>query len=264
LRGRITSIALGAVAALWASAASAEDAAECRGFPSALDKVSVMQVTGSGPAHFFEAWVEGCERSAEHCQKRSYVVPGDRVLAEDADAGFFCAWYLDGKGRESWGLLPARRLAPAAVQERAPGDLAAWSGRWNMVGVATTRSRGEDDLSPTADIAIVAGGHRLKAAGDASYPYRDGLGELTANVGQFGEGGQDDDGLTISGIALHGAEATPKGGLATFVEEDCRIQMRRIGALLMVVDNGECGGMNVTFSGFYRRVGPVPATGAKR
>ena len=239
------------------SAAAAQDATDCLAFPSALDKVTAMQVIGSGPARFFEAWVDGCERSAEHCQKRSYVLPGDRVLAEGAGAGFSCAWYLDGKGRESWGLLSAARLARATLDEPAFGDLAAWAGHWRKADLTELRAQGKEALVPTADIAIVVDGLRLKASGDAADPYRDGSGELTANLGFLGERDPREDRLSASKVNRDGAAATPIGGHATFSEESCQVDMCRVGALLVVVDNNECGGAHVTFSGFYVRVGPV-------
>ena len=34
---------------------------------------------------------------------------------------------------------------------------------------------------------------------------------------------------------------------------DCRARMRLIGPYLLVADNGQCGGLNVSFSGAYRR-----------
>jgi hypothetical protein len=36
-------------------------------------------------------------------------------------------------------------------------------------------------------------------------------------------------------------------------EDDCQVRMQRVDALLIVEDNGSCGGAAVTFTGFYRR-----------
>ena len=223
-------------AGAFGSAASAEEAAECKDFPAALDKIAAMQVIGSAPAHFFEAWVDGCERSVEHCQKRSYVLPGDRVFAEDAGAGFFCAWYLDGKGRESWGLLPAARLAQARTDGPATDGLSGWASSWRMIGLAPTHVGSNDDMTPEVEIAMVADGGALKAASHATYPYKTPSGELRAHAYE-----------SDAAVVL-------KGGLATIIDEDCRIQMRRSGDLLVATDNGQCGGLGVTFLGFYRRV----------
>jgi hypothetical protein len=164
---------------------------------------------------------------------------------------------LNGKGRESWGLLSAARLARATADEPTPGDLPAWAGHWRKADLAAARAQGKEALAPTADIAIVVDGSRLKASGDAADPYRDGSGELTANLGQFGERDPHEDRLSASKVISDGAAAAPTGGRVTFTEESCRVEMRRVGALLVVVDNNDCGGAHVTFSGFYVRVGPV-------
>ena len=59
------------------------------------------------------------------------------------------------------------------------------------------------------------------------------------------------------------AQATPLGAILAFAddgskpfgkyEDDCQVRMQRVDALLIVEDNGSCGGAAVTFTGFYRR-----------
>ena len=263
-RARFVAVSANLAAAMYASAASAQWAADCNAYPSEVDKVSAMRVTGSEPTHFFEMWVDGCERSAEHCQKRSYVLPGDHVLAADAGAGFFCAWYLDRKGHESWGLLNANRLARAPADVPSPGDLSAWSGHWRLADLATAHAARNDGISSTGDIAIVADRRGLRAAGDTTFPYRNGAGDLAAQNYEFGPVNQNWDSLTAPSVAQQGVAVVLKNGLATITDEDCRIQMRRIGDLLVVVEISQCGGRYVNFSGFYSRVGPVPKPSASK
>ena len=61
-----------------------------------------------------------------------------------------------------------------------------------------------------------------------------------------------------------GAEAKPEQGILAFADEgkiafdkasegSCKVRMQRVGALLLVEDNGGCGGSMVTFTGLYRR-----------
>lgn len=248
-------LALGLLAAMWTGAASAMNAPACRSDPTP-DKVNVMRVTGAGPAHFLEIWGHGCPGSGERCRKRGYVLPGDVVLAEEPGAaGFFCAWYVDGKGRESRGVLPAARLAPAEVQAPPLADLAGWAGMWSMAGA---------DQSAEIEIAIVVDQGRLKALGDGWFPYTNGHGEQTASEGWFGGDDSGEEGHSAPMVARHGAAALPKDDLATFMDGDCRVEMRRIGALIAVADNGFCGGVHASFSGVYWRVGPVPEKDGKR
>ena len=57
---------------------------------------------------------------------------------------------------------------------------------------------------------------------------------------------------------------TPAGDMLAFADDgkvpfdqakqaECQVRMQRLGNLLLVEDNGGCGGIMVTFTGFYRR-----------
>jgi hypothetical protein len=61
-----------------------------------------------------------------------------------------------------------------------------------------------------------------------------------------------------------GAEVKPEGTYLAFAEDgtkdfdkasdgDCQVRMQRVGEFLAVEDNGQCGGVMVTFTGLYRR-----------
>ena len=63
-----------------------------------------------------------------------------------------------------------------------------------------------------------------------------------------------------------GADAKPAHGLLQFADDgsvrfdaanseagSCLVRMQRVAELLVVEDNGRCGGSMVTFTGFYRR-----------
>ena len=47
--------------------------------------------------------------------------------------------------------------------------------------------------------------------------------------------------------------AMPAGAAANVSDSGCTVTMRLVGAYLVVDDNGQCGGMNVRFTGVYRR-----------
>jgi hypothetical protein len=47
--------------------------------------------------------------------------------------------------------------------------------------------------------------------------------------------------------------ATPKGAAVRVTDDACTVTLRLLGAYLVVDDNAECGGMNVRFTGVYRR-----------
>jgi hypothetical protein len=61
-----------------------------------------------------------------------------------------------------------------------------------------------------------------------------------------------------------GANVVPAQGMIAFAEDgsvpfeqaeegQCLVRMQRVGALLLVEDNMQCGGSMVTFTGLYRR-----------
>jgi hypothetical protein len=61
-----------------------------------------------------------------------------------------------------------------------------------------------------------------------------------------------------------GAAVAPTQGMIAFADDDttpfekaedgqCLVRMQRVGALLLVEDNMQCGGSMVTFTGLYRR-----------
>jgi xylose isomerase len=57
-------------------------------------------------------------------------------------------------------------------------------------------------------------------------------------------------------VGALGTQGVPKGDRLNVVDTDgypCRVRMRLLLPYLIVADNGACGGMNVSFSGVYRR-----------
>jgi hypothetical protein len=170
-----------------------------------------------------------CPSAAAECQDRAFLVPGDLVVMGGKLGEFICADYNSAKG-DRGGWLPAAALEPANVSTN-PAD---WSGDWTRV---------------EAEIKIKNSGGSLRAEGNATFgaldPSRVKRGAV--NLGDF------------SGPLVL------QGGQATFSDKDidpkkpddfgCRLRMARAGDLLFVQDNMQCGGMNVSFSGLYRRAG---------
>lgn len=72
-------------------------------------------------------------------------------------------------------------------------------------------------------------------------------------------------GLAVKGLALwHGlgdnvhlgeidGALAPTSGGYTYDDGTCKVRFQRVGAWLALSDNGNCGGMNVHFSGVFRR-----------
>jgi hypothetical protein len=169
-----------------------------------------------------------CPSTAAVCQENAYLVPGDLVVLGVTKGDFVCVDYETAKGSRG-GWLPAAAIEPAP----AVTDPASWTGKWKRV---------EGDIS----IETASGG--LKAVGNATF-------------------GALDPGRVKRGAVNLGEFAGPlrfKDGQATFADKDadpkepdasCRLRMARAGEVLFVQDNMQCGGLNVSFSGLYRRAG---------
>lgn len=165
-----------------------------------------------------------CPSAAPQCQDKAYLVSGDLVVLGAKRGEFVCVDYDNGKGSRG-GWLPSSTIVPAPLEN----DPAAWLGGWKRV---------------EADITIEKTKDGLKASGEATYgaldPERIKRGAV--NSGSF------------SGpLAL-------KDGQGRIVDDDsisgCNVKLARAGDFLFVRDNNVCGGMNVSFSGLYRKAAP--------
>ncbi|WP_458094544.1 hypothetical protein [Roseomonas sp. WA12] len=234
LGGRLRTI--GAVIAVLAGMPASAHAG-CVWSDLVRDEARAASVLPGAPrTHFIqdEVFVRGCPNDSAACRARAFLVPGDVVLTGPTQGAFVCAGFAGAKGAATIGWLPAAALAPLPEAEQSPAD---WAGHW---------------AAPEQDITIrPARDGRLTVKGDATW----GMG----NPERLRRGG-----VHIGEMA---GEARPEGGVLAFTmgpdgatlpyatgdEFDCRIRMLRRGPYLVVRDNNGCGGMNVTFSGFYRR-----------
>ncbi|WP_423606208.1 hypothetical protein [Sphingomonas sp. MS122] len=156
---------------------------------------------------------------------KAYVVAGDKLVADRSVGAFTFVIFVSPSGKATRGWIETaalRRVAPP------PPSPAGWTGDWKF----------ED-----ASIAITPGkrpGH-LHATGTATW------------------GGHDPERVARGGVNVGDFESdlAPRGDRMTYSQNDdpnlCRVDMRLIGPYLLVEDNNRCGGMNVTFSGTYRR-----------
>lgn len=172
-----------------------------------------------GARAYFYGDEEGCPGPAAKCRQRAYVVPGDEVIVSRTFGDWVCSWYQPARGRETVGWIPAQRLSVSPPDARPP--LAAWLGAWEFYGNELRLGRGGR-----------AGA--LRVEGEATW--------VGANPGNVHTGG-------VSG------EAVPAGNVLEVEEDICRVTLQLVGTYLVADDNNECGGLNVTFSGVYRRKG---------
>jgi hypothetical protein len=179
---------------------------------------SVKAVKG-GRSYFYNDFEENCPESAD-CKAKAFVVSGDRVIVSRERNGFACAWFTPAKGAGYVGWLKANELNYWPVNKR-PG-LALWYGTWryaeNEIKFEATGTRGYLNVVGTAF---------WKGLGDNIH-----IGEL-ANKGK------------VDGNVVEYSDGED--------EYECKATIRMVGQFLVVRDNMNCGGANVSFSGVYRK-----------
>lgn len=174
-------------------------------------------VGGPRERAYFYGDGEGCPGPAAKCRQRAYVTPGDEVVVSRTFGDWVCSWYQPARGRETVGWIQAQRLevsgADGATQP------ASWLGAWEFYDASLRVSRG---ARPGA----------LRVSGEAFWR---GANPENVHTGEFS------------------GEAVPAGNVLTIGDDVCRVTLRLVGAYLVVGDNKQCGGVNVTFDGVYRR-----------
>lgn len=220
-------------------AAWADDPGQCSGFGPLKDRptLALARVGAASPRSYFikdASSAKGCPGPSDACRDKSYLVPGDRVVAGAVQGAFTCVDYVGAGGSDRAGWIATADLKPEPAPPVAAAD---WLGRWHR---------------DEADITIKpADGKRLLVHGDATFGAHD-PGRVKrggVNVGEIA-GRVAPDGADLAFDMQSDAVTLPveKGD-----EADCKVWMRRLGPYLIVSDDRNCGGMNVSFDGIYGR-----------
>jgi hypothetical protein len=211
-----------------------ENAGDCLGVGfDVTHPVTIAKIIADRPqVHFAKNTSDdaACPAEREICEQPSYLIPGDLLLVGKTRGAYSCVSYQSAADRtQRWtvGWLPSASLTP--VQPARALAAADWIGRWIHAGGAISISRGRRGV--------------LKIRGEHVYP-------AAQNV--------------HSGVIS--ADAKPANGLLQFADDgsvsfdaanaeagSCLVRMQRIAELLVVEDDGHCGGSMVTFTGFYAR-----------
>lgn len=232
------SIGLSTVLALGTLPVQAADDTICAGFNGLSDKPSLTLATVTGPdrVHFIEASGTknaSCPDLSPACQAKAFLVAGDSVVVSRTRGPLSCVDYVGAKGVSRTGWVPIARLTAVPVIRVTPAD---WRGTWKAI-------------ESTITIKDVPGS-LLSIDGDATYgaldPDRVKRGAV--NIGSIaGKVTPDGDALAFT---MGDTRTLP---ITAGAETDCKVWMRRLGPYLLVDDNNNCGGMNVTFRGIYSR-----------
>lgn len=168
--------------------------------------------------YFYGDARDECPGAGEKCREKAYLIPGDVVVVSRRFGDYVCAWFQPPKGAETVGWLPRAAVSPLETEATPP--LSRWVGAWKYGSQSLDIKRG---AKPGA----------LAVTGEAFWR---GLG----------------DNIHTGEVEF---EATPQGNALTLAENEdlCSVTLRLVGDLLVVSDNLQCGGANVTFNGVYRR-----------
>ncbi len=183
--------------------------------------LGIAKGTRGTKLYFYGDESEDCPAN-ERCRKKAYVVPGDQVVVSKTAGEFSCAWFTPTKGYATVGWVKTENLR--FVEAAAEPALAKWIGEFTY---------GDNSINFTHN--KLAG--FLNVTGDAIWK---GVGD-NVHVGEL-------DG-----------RFEPEGGVLKYSdgddEFDCNAKMTLRGSFLVVADNNRCGGVNVSFSGVYRKKG---------
>lgn len=191
-------------------------------FASESEEYQIARVRGSAKerAYFYDDTRDDCP-AGKGCVLKSYVLPEDEVLVSriyNSDWG--CAWYSPKKGSPTIGWIAIGRLdlLPPSVNLMAQD----WVGKWKYYDNSIIISKGQ--------------GGELVVKGAAFWH---GLGD-NVHIGEL-----DHKAKPTGSILKLGENETS--------EYDCKATLRLVGKYLVASDNMNCGGVNVTFSGVYRK-----------
>lgn len=172
---------------------------------------------------------KGCPGAGAVCRRKGYVVRGDKVIvAEERAPGLVCAGFISSRGTVSAGWLPEKAVNILPASQPA---ITAWLGKWRYLNSNLSIER-----SKTAGALDVSGDSWSKR-------YQ------SVNTGDlYGEAVKPEG--NVIAFAVDGEKTVP------FDKADkigCAIKLALIHDVMVVEDNGNCGGAGVYFGGIYRR-----------
>lgn len=224
-------VAVAALGAVSGTALACSDETD----PAMFDALQVAKIKKSaGKTHFHDAACDAGAKGLDACRRAAYVMPGDAVLIGDVNDATACATYVDAKGRATSGVIMG-----GSVEHDTAGEnkrAAALVGHW---------------VRDEAEIRIASRGQEYSVVGEATYGAKDPgrVARGAVNLGSFDFRVRPTSNRISAGIK-DGAVAVGKPEASA---TDCQLDMIALAPYLVVRDNMNCGGMNVSFTGVYRR-----------
>ena len=209
-------------------AAAQEEAGNCTGFGRDDDPANVeLRRVSSEEArlNFFDNPDQhpGCPDDNESCKLSTFLVPGDRVIVSRNEAGFGCSSFVNGRGRETTGWLPL-----VAMESLRPAPN--WVGQWKRDESA------QISIAPDDGDVLLVSGEATVGSGAATH-----TGEFSVHI----KGDRN--------RATFATDGEQQKAFKDAGEGECAVNLVQLGPYLVVKDNFNCGGANVSFTGIYIR-----------
>ena len=214
--------------------------------PAAAQTGPALLRVNPGPKRNFYAdgsETQGCPALTAACRRRAFVVPGDQLVSYSHEGDFTYVAFVGRDGRPTRGWIETSALT---IMTLPPFKSRDWLGSWQSwdasIRIAQTRGVG-----------------MFRVEGDATWgghdPGRVAIGAV--NLGDFG--------LDLRLNARHAAFTVGEGAIGAgpysnialpyddLDDYRCKIDLQLLGPYLIADDNHQCGGVNVSFGGVYRR-----------
>ncbi|HRK17912.1 MAG TPA: hypothetical protein PK970_03065 [Hyphomicrobiaceae bacterium] len=203
--------------------------------PQMFDALQIAKIKKSaGKTHFHDTQCDAGAKGLDACRRKAFVMPGDVLLLGDIYDTTACATFVDAKGRATSGIIKGDRVEHDARGESKKAT--ALVGRWVREEALITVTRKGDDFVFAGEATYGGKDPRRVAMGSVNSGVFDFVTRPVAN--RISVGLKDGE----KAVAKSEADAT-----------DCHLDMIALGPYLVVRDNQQCGGMNVSFTGIYRK-----------
>jgi hypothetical protein len=242
---RLLPAATGLIAVFWSVSAWAEGRL-CYGVPvlavgEVVPKLAIVMPRVR--THFVKGGEQtGCPGASAACAMGAFLVGGDAVVISTTSGDYDCATFTGPapKAVSTSGFLLRTQLGAPPSQPPINAS-AAGAGEWRSGDeqTITIKPRGDDRIA--IEGGATWGGHdpeRVKRGGVNA-------GEIEAEM------------AIVDGAAAFAIDDDGPAKPFDFKRPDdrdvCRVKLWRLGPYLVAQDNVRCGGMNVTFTGVYRK-----------
>lgn len=215
-----------------------------------LAQAHLVRVKAGGRRYLYNGYADGCPKLIARCKRKGFFLPGDVLVATDVVGPFTSVEYVDRNGVATGGYVASGSLAPV---ERPVQPMSSWSGTWRRddetgFEIKPTKFRGQWRAEGTA----LWGTHdpeRVKR-GSVHTGSIEGRFRPTDNWAGLID---TDSGTPVlrNNDRIDWEHDFPYNKSDGY---DCQVRLRLLEPYLLAYDDGDkCGGVNVSFTGAYRR-----------